>query len=196
MTWKKNSSLNDDEIYQQYMLLSLHGQSKDALAKTKAGNWEYDIIAPLYKCNMTDIQAAIGITQLERYEEILGRRKEIIAIYDKVLDSNNIEVLHHYDNERESSGHLYLTRVKDMTGEQRNQVIEKMAEKGIATNVHYKPLPLLTAYKDLGFDMQNYPNAYNQFINEITLPLHLQITNEDAEYVAKTFLEVINEVVN
>ncbi len=178
------------------MLLSLHGQSKDALAKTKAGNWEYDIIAPLYKCNMTDIQAAIGITQLERYEEILGRRKEIIAIYDKVLDSNNIEVLHHYDNERESSGHLYLTRVKDMTGEQRNQVIEKMAEKGIATNVHYKPLPLLTAYKDLGFDMQNYPNAYNQFINEITLPLHLQITNEDAEYVAKTFLEVINEVVN
>ncbi|PNZ24945.1 aminotransferase class-V family protein [Staphylococcus petrasii] len=196
VTWKNNSSLNDDEIYQQYMLLSLHGQSKDALAKTKAGNWEYDIVAPLYKCNMTDIQAAIGITQLERYDEILERRKEIITIYDKVLNSNNIEVLHHYDSERESSGHLYLTRVKGMTNEQRNQVIEKMAEKGIATNVHYKPLPLLTAYKDLGFDIQNYPNAYNQFINEITLPLHLQITNEDAEYVAKTFLEVINEVVN
>lgn len=136
------------------MLLSLHGQSKDALAKNKAGNWEYDIVAPLYKCNMTDIQAAVGITQLNRYEQILKRRQEIITIYDEILDPSKIDILNHYESDRYSSGHLYLTRVKNMTAEQRNKVIEKMAEKGIATNVHYKPLPLLTAYKDLGFDIK------------------------------------------
>ncbi|MHB7935739.1 DegT/DnrJ/EryC1/StrS family aminotransferase [Staphylococcus haemolyticus] len=195
VTWKENATLNDDELYKKYMLLSLHGQSKDALAKNKAGNWEYDIVAPLYKCNMTDIQAAVGITQLNRYEQILKRRKEIITIYDEILDTNKIDILSHYESDRHSSGHLYLTRVKDMTSEQRNIVIEKMAEKGIATNVHYKPLPLLTAYKDLGFDIKNYPNAYNQFVNEITLPLHLQITDEDAKYVATSFAEIIEEVV-
>lgn len=195
VTWKENATLNDDELYKKYMLLSLHGQSKDALAKNKAGNWEYDIVAPLYKCNMTDIQAAVGITQLNRYEQILKRRKEIITIYDEILDTNKIDILSHYESDRHSSGHLYLTRVKGMTSEQRNIVIEKMAEKGIATNVHYKPLPLLTAYKDLGFDIKNYPNAYNQFVNEITLPLHLQITDEDAKYVATSFAEIIEEVV-
>ncbi|WP_204194279.1 DegT/DnrJ/EryC1/StrS aminotransferase family protein [Staphylococcus sp. GDY8P47P] len=195
VTWKENETLNDDEIYKKYMLLSLHGQSKDALAKNKAGNWEYDIVAPLYKCNMTDIQAAVGITQLDRYEQILKRRQEIITIYDEILDSSKIDILNHYESDRYSSGHLYLTRVKNMTAEQRNKVIEKMAEKGIATNVHYKPLPLLTAYKDLGFDIKNYPNAYNQFVNEITLPLHLQITDEDAKYVATAFADIIDEVV-
>ena len=176
------------------MLLSLHGQSKDALAKTQAGNWEYDIVAPLYKCNMTDIQSAIGIAQLERYKEILNRRKEIISIYDEILNKNNINILKHYEQERESSGHLYLTRVSGISAEERNLIIKKMAEKGISTNVHYKPLPLLTAYKNLGFNIINYPNAYNQFVNEISLPLHLQITDEDAKYVAKTYLDVIDEV--
>lgn len=194
VTWKLNKNLDDDEIYNQYMLLSLHGQSKDALAKTQAGNWEYDIVAPLYKCNMTDIQSAIGIAQLERYKEILNRRKEIISIYDEILNKNNINILKHYEQERESSGHLYLTRVSGISAEERNLIIKKMAEKGISTNVHYKPLPLLTAYKNLGFNIINYPNAYNQFVNEISLPLHLQITDEDAKYVAKTYLDVIDEV--
>lgn len=194
VTWKLNENLDDDEIYNQYMLLSLHGQSKDALAKTQAGNWEYDIVEPLYKCNMTDIQSAIGISQLKRYKEILNRRKEIISIYDEILNKNNINVLKHYEQERESSGHLYLTRVSGISAEERNLIIKKMAEKGISTNVHYKPLPLLTAYKNLGFNIINYPNAYNQFVNEISLPLHLQITDEDAEYVAKTYLDVIDEV--
>ena len=194
VTWKLNKNLDDDEVYNQYMLLSLHGQSKDALAKTQAGNWEYDIVAPLYKCNMTDIQSAIGIAQLERYKEILNRRKEIISIYDEILNKNNINILKHYEQERESSGHLYLTRVSGISAEERNPIIKKMAEKGISTNVHYKPLPLLTAYKNLGFNIINYPNAYNQFVNEISLPLHLQITDEDAKYVAKTYLDVIDEV--
>ncbi|MDS3884881.1 DegT/DnrJ/EryC1/StrS family aminotransferase [Staphylococcus hominis] len=194
VTWKLNKNLDDDEVYNQYMLLSLHGQSKDALAKTQAGNWEYDIVAPLYKCNMTDIQSAIGIAQLERYKEILNRRKEIISIYDEILNKNNINILKHYEQERESSGHLYLTRVSGISAEERNLIIKKMAEKGISTNVHYKPLPLLTAYKNLGFNIINYPNAYNQFVNEISLPLHLQITDEDAKYVAKTYLDVIDEV--
>ncbi|PKF63901.1 capsular biosynthesis protein [Staphylococcus epidermidis] len=196
VTWKENPSINNEAIYKQYMLLSLHGQSKDALAKTKAGNWEYDIVAPLYKCNMTDIQAAIGITQLERYEAILNRRKEIISIYDDILSSSKINILQHFNDIEESSGHLYLTRVPNMSQEQRNLVIEKMAEKGISTNVHYKPLPLLTAYKNLGFNIENYPNAYNQFINEITLPLHLEITDEDAVFIAETFVEIVNEVTN
>ena len=194
VTWKLNKNLDDDEVYNQYMLLSLHGQSKDALAKTQAGNWEYDIVAPLYKCNMTDIQSAIGNAQLERYKEILNRRKEIISIYDEILNKNNINILKHYEQERESSGHLYLTRVSGISAEERNLIIKKMAEKGISTNVHYKPLPLLTAYKNLGFNIINYPNAYNQFVNEISLPLHLQITDEDAKYVAKTYLDVIDEV--
>ncbi|MCG1265162.1 DegT/DnrJ/EryC1/StrS family aminotransferase [Staphylococcus epidermidis] len=196
VTWKENPSINNEAIYKQYMLLSLHGQSKDALAKTKAGNWEYDIVAPLYKCNMTDIQAAIGITQLERYEAILNRRKEIISIYDDILSSSKINILQHFNDIEESSGHLYLTRVPNMSQEQRNLVIEKMAEKGISTNVHYKPLPLLTAYKNLGFNIENYPNAYNQFINEITLPLHLEITDEDAVFIAESFVEIVNEVTN
>ncbi|RIL70419.1 DegT/DnrJ/EryC1/StrS family aminotransferase [Staphylococcus devriesei] len=196
VTWKENPSINNEDIYKQYMLLSLHGQSKDALAKTKAGNWEYDIVAPLYKCNMTDIQAAIGITQLERYDAILNRRKEIISIYDDILSSSKINSLQHFNDIEESSGHLYLTRVPNMSQEQRNLVIEKMAEKGISTNVHYKPLPLLTAYKNLGFDIENYPNAYNQFINEITLPLHLEITDEDAVFIAESFVEIVNEVTN
>ena len=187
--WRDN-----EEIYKQFMLLSLHGQSKDALAKTQLGAWEYDIIAPYYKCNMTDIMASLGLVQLRRYPSILARRKEIIEKYNEGLKDLDLSVLNHYGDDFASSGHLYLVRLNGKTREECNAVITKMAEAGVATNVHYKPLPLLTAYKNLGFDIKDYPNAYALFENEITLPLHTKLTDEDVEYVIETFRKCVSEV--
>lgn len=187
LTWRSIEGIDDEEIYKELQLLSLHGQSKDALAKTKLGAWEYDVVAPLYKCNMTDIMGGIGLAQMRRYPNMLQRRKEIIRKYDEAFKPLGIKVLNHYDENHQSSGHLYITRVPNITGEQRNEIITKMAERGIACNVHYKPLPLLTAYKNSGFDIKDYPNAYNQFINEITLPLHTKLSDEDVEYIIENF---------
>lgn len=195
LTWKEIPGIDDEWIYKQFMLLSLHGQSKDALAKTKLGAWEYDILSPAYKCNMTDIMAAIGLAQMDRYEELLKRREEIIKTYDRALKPLGIQVLDHYGEDHRSTGHLYLTRIPEINREVANQIIEKMAEYGIATNVHYKPLPLLTAYKNLGFRMEDYPNAYKQFENEITLPLHTLLSDEDVEYVVEKFVECVKEVI-
>lgn len=195
LTWKEIPGIDDDWIYKQFMLLSLHGQSKDALAKTKPGAWEYDILSPAYKCNMTDIMAAIGLAQMDRYEGLLKRREEIIKTYDRALKPLGIQVLDHYGEDYRSTGHLYLTRIPEINREIANQIIEKMAEYGIATNVHYKPLPLLTAYKNLGFRMEDYPNAYKQFENEITLPLHTLLSDEDVEYVVEKFVDIINEII-
>lgn len=195
LTWKEIPGIDDEWIYKQFMLLSLHGQSKDALAKTKLGAWEYDILSPAYKCNMTDIMAAIGLAQMDRYEGLLKRREEIIKTYDRALKPLGIQVLDHYGEDHRSTGHLCLTRIPGIDREAANQIIEKMAEYGIATNVHYKPLPLLTAYKNLGFRMENYPNAYKQFENEITLPLHTLLSNEDVEYVVEKFVECVKEVI-
>ena len=192
--WRDIDGINNEEIYKQFMLLSLHGQSKDALAKTQLGAWEYDIIAPYYKCNMTDIMASLGLVQLRRYPSILARRKEIIEKYNEGLKDLDLSVLKHYGDDFASSGHLYLVRLNGKTREQCNAVITKMAEAGIATNVHYKPLPLLTAYKNLGFDIKDYPNAYAMFENEITLPLHTKLTDEDVEYVIETFRKCVSEV--
>lgn len=192
--WRDIDGIDNEEIYKQFMLLSLHGQSKDALAKTQLGAWEYDIIAPYYKCNMTDIMASLGLVQLKRYPSILARRKEIIEKYNEGLKDLDLSVLNHYGDDFSSSGHLYLVRLNGKTREQCNAVITKMAEAGIATNVHYKPLPLLTAYKNLGFDIKDYPNAYAMFENEITLPLHTKLTDEDVEYVIETFRKCVSEV--
>ena len=192
--WRDIDGIDNEEIYKQFMLLSLHGQSKDALAKTQLGAWEYDIIAPYYKCNMTDIMASLGLVQLRRYPSILARRKEIIEKYNEGLKDLDLSVLKHYGDDFASSGHLYLVRLNGKTREQCNAVITKMAEAGIATNVHYKPLPLLTAYKNLGFDIKDYPNAYAMFENEITLPLHTKLTDEDVEYVIETFRKCVSEV--
>lgn len=191
LVWKPISGIDDEEIYNQMMLYSLHGQSKDALAKTKLGAWEYDIVAPWYKCNMTDIMAALGLAQLSRYQELLERRKEIINRYDTGLKDLPVSILKHYGTDFSSSGHLYLVRVLNKKREECNKIIEKMAEEGVATNVHYKPLPMLMAYKSMGFDIKNYPNAYAMFENEITLPLHTKLTDEDVEYVINTFKSVI-----
>ena len=193
LTWKEIPGIDNEWIYKQFMLLSLHGQSKDALAKTKLGAWEYDILAPSYKCNMTDIMAAIGLAQLERYEGLLNRRRKIIETYDKAFEPLGIQTLNHYEKEHVSTGHLYLTRIPGIGREEANHIIEKMAEEGIATNVHYKPLPLLTAYKNLGFRIEDYPNAYRQFENEITLPLHTLLTNEDVEYVTAKYVGCVKE---
>lgn len=195
LTWKEIPGIDNEWIYKQFMLLSLHGQSKDALAKTKLGAWEYDILSPAYKCNMTDIMAAIGLAQMDRYEGLLKRREEIIKTYDRALKPLGIQVLDHYGEDHRSTGHLYLTRIPEINREVANQIIEKMAEYGIATNVHYKPLPLLTAYKNLGFRMEDYPNAYKQFENEITLPLHTLLSDEDVEYVVEKFVECVKEVI-
>lgn len=205
LTWKglpKNLSPNgegsynpiDNEwLYKQFQLLSLHGQNKDALAKTQLGAWEYDIVAPYYKCNMTDVMAGIGLAQLKRYPEMLYRRRQIINKYNEGLKDCNVQVLNHYPDEEgtSSSGHLYICRLLDKTTEQRNEIIIKMAERGIACNVHYKPLPMMTAYKALGFDIKDYPNAYDIYHNEITLPLHTRLTDEDVEYVIENFVELI-----
>lgn len=191
LTWISRPGLDSEAIYKHIQLLSLHGQNKDALAKTKLGAWEYDIIAPYYKCNMTDIMAAIGLSQFKRYPGMLARRKEIIEKYNDGLKDCNIKVLTHYGVDFRSSGHLYLVRLLDKTIEERNEIIEKMAEQGIACNVHYKPLPMMTAYKNLGFDIKDYPNAYNQYHNEVTLPLHTLLTDEDVEYIISNFVEII-----
>lgn len=184
---------DEEELYKEYMLLSLHGQSKDALAKTQLGAWEYDVAAPYYKCNMTDVMAAIGLVQLKRYPEILKRRRELIGMYDAALKESGVKVLEHYSEKHSSSGHLYLIRLPHKTREECNEVITKLAEAGIASNVHYKPLPLLTAYKNMGFCIEDYPNAYQQFVNEITLPLHTCLTDEQAAYVTGTLKTVLKE---
>ena len=191
LTWRTIPGISNEEIYKKLQLLSLHGQSKDALAKTQLGAWEYDIVGTYYKCNMTDVVAAIGLKQFERYPDMLKRRKEIIAKYDAALKPIGIETLDHYTSEWESSGHLYLTRIPGITAEQRNEIIIKMAEQGIACNVHYKPLPLHTAYKNLGFDIADYPNAYAHFVNEISLPLHTCLTDDDVEYVVDNYIKVV-----
>lgn len=191
LTWNLPSEVPDDEVYQKVQLLSLHGQSKDALAKTKLGAWEYDVLGPWYKCNMTDIQAALGLVQLKRYEGMLERRRELIALYDSYLKPLGIEPLPHQGEGYASSGHLYICRVPGVSPGERNAIIEAMAERGVATNVHYKPLPLLTAYKDLGFDIADYPHAYARFANEVTLPLHTCLTDEQAHYVASTFADIV-----
>lgn len=196
LTWKSIPGIEDEEIYRMVQLFSLHGQSKDALAKTKLGAWEYDIIGPWYKCNMTDIMAALGLVQMKRYPQMLQRRKEIIQRYDQALKAIGVEVLNHYSETHQSSGHLYITRIPNITTEQRQTIIEQMAEHGIATNVHYKPLPIMTAYKNMGFDIKNYPNAYAHFANEITLPLHTRLTDEEIEYIISNYIEVITNVTN
>ena len=193
LTWKTIPGIDDAEIYHQLQLLSLHGQSKDALAKTKLGAWEYDIVGTWYKCNMTDIIAAVGLKQLERYPEMLTRRREIIERYDAAFKPLGVETLLHYNDDHQSSGHLYLTRVPGITAEQRNEIIIKMAELGVATNVHYKPLPMHTAYKKLGFDIKDFPNAYAQFANEITLPLHTCLMDEMVEFVIESYKTVLKE---
>ena len=191
VTWRKIDGIDSEEIYRRYMILSLHGQTKDALSKTKVGSWEYDILEPAYKCNMTDINAAIGLAQLSRYEDILAYRRKLIEIYNEAFKNNsNVEVLNHYDNEKNSSGHLYLVRLLGKDVEYRNEFIKKMAEFGIATNVHYKPLPMLTAYKNLGFKMEDYPNAYDMYKNEITLPLNSIMTVDQVKYVIEKFNEI------
>ena len=191
--WKTIPGVDNDELYHQYQLLSLHGQSKDALAKTKLGAWEYDIVGPWYKCNMTDIMAAIGLKQLERYPGLLQRRTEIIHRYDAALKPLGVETLTHFGEDYRSSGHLYITRVPNITEQQRNDIIVKMAEREIACNVHYKPLPMMTAYKTLGFDIEDYPNAYKHYANEITLPLHTKLSDEDVAYVIENFTEILKE---
>ena len=193
LTWRTIEGISDEEIYHQLQLFSLHGQSKDALAKTQLGAWEYDVVGPWYKCNMTDIAAAIGIKQLERYPRMLEMRREIIEFYDRALHEIGVETLPHYTNEYSSSGHLYITRVPGISCDERNEVICRMAEQGIATNVHYKPLPMLTAYKNLGFDIKDYPNAYAHFENEITLPLHTSLTGEMENYVISNYVNIVKD---
>lgn len=194
-TWRHIEGIDDEEIYKKYQLYSLHGQSKDALAKTQLGAWEYDIVGPWYKCNMTDIMAAIGLKQLDRYPSLLERRKEIIEKYDAVCDKIGVKHLNHYGENFASSGHLYITRVPGITPEERSEIIIKMAERGIACNVHYKPLPMMTAYKSLGFNIKDYPNAYTFFANEITLPLHTRLSDEDVEYVISNYAEIVKEYI-
>ena len=193
LTWRNHDGVDNESLYKQFQLLSLHGQNKDALAKTRLGAWEYDIVAPYYKCNMTDVMAGIGLAQLKRYPEMLYRRRQIIERYNEGLRGCDVQVLDHFGDDHSSSGHLYLVRLLGEDVEYRNAVIERMAERGIACNVHYKPLPMMTAYKNLGFDIVDYPNAYNQYHNEITLPLHTSLTNEDVEYVISNFVDIITK---
>lgn len=193
LTWRDIKGIDNEELYHIIQLLSLHGQSKDALAKTKLGAWEYDIQGTWYKCNMTDVAAAMGLAQMKRYPAMLKRRKEIIERYDAAFKPLKIKVLTHYTKDYSSSGHLYITRVPNVSLSQRNEIIIKMAERGIACNVHYKPLPMHTAYKNLGFDIKNFPNAYKNFENEITLPLHTCLTDEEVAYVIKNFTEIVRE---
>lgn len=191
VTWKELPEIDNEWLYSQFMLWSLHGQNKDALQKSKANSWEYDIKLPGYKCNMTDIMAAIGLAQLDRYDDMLARRKEIIEKYNAAFSALDVTLLNHYTEEHISSGHLYLVRLNGKDVEYRNEVITKMAELGVATNVHYKPLAMMTAYKDLGYDISNFPNAYDMYKNEITLPLHTLLSDEDVEYIIQAFIEVL-----
>ena len=195
VTWKENENFDNEELYREYQIYSLHGQTKDALAKTKAGSWEYDIVIPGYKCNLTDIAASIGLVQLDRYPKLLERREDIIDQYNKGFEGTRITALSHRSEDYKSCGHLYITHVEGATFEQRGEIIVKMAERGISCNVHYKPLPLLTAYKNLGFDIENYPNAYNYYVKEITLPLHTRLSDEDVAVIIENFKEIVEEVV-
>lgn len=194
LTWKAIPGISDEDIYKKLQLFSLHGQNKDALAKTKLGAWEYDIIGPWFKCNMTDIMAGIGLAQLKRYPEMLRRRRQIIERYNEAFRELPVTVLNHYDNYHSSSGHLYLVRIDGADRETVNIVIERMAERGIATNVHYKPLPMMTAYRAMGYDIKDYPNAFAQFENEITLPLHTRLSDEDVEYIIENFTEIVRSL--
>lgn len=193
VTWRDLPGIDNEEIYKNYMLLSLHGQSKDALAKTQLGAWEYDIVMPGYKCNMTDIMAAIGLAQMQRYEGLLARRKQIITRYNQVMDTLPVSYLRHYGEDFASSGHLYLVRLNGRDEQFRNDFIVKMAEREIATNVHYKPLPMHTAYKKLGFDIKDYPNAFAMYRNEVTLPLHTLLTDEQVEFLLETFAQLLRD---
>lgn len=193
LTWRPIPGVDNEWLYRQFQLLSLHGQSKDALAKTQLGAWEYDIVAPNFKCNMTDIMAGIGLAQLKRYPEMLRRRRELIDRYDEALKNCPVQTLDHYGADHASSGHLYMVRLPGRDVAERNDVIVKMAERGIACNVHYKPLPMMTAYKALGFDIADYPNAYDQYRNEMTLPLHTRLTDDDIEYVISNFVDIISK---
>lgn len=194
LTWNI-LNVDEEELYHQAQLYSLHGQSKDALAKTQLGAWEYDVVGPWYKCNMTDIMAAIGLAQLSRYDGILERRREIIGRYDAAFKKLGVKVLPHYTDQHQSSGHLYITRVPGIGLEQRQEIIVKMAEAGVAANVHYKPLPMMTAYKKLGFDIKDYPNAYRLFENEITLPLHTKLTDEEVDYIIDNFVQITRKYI-
>ena len=194
VVWKDISNISNEDIYKQFMLFSLHGQNKDALAKTQKGSWEYDIIAPYYKCNMTDIMAAIGLAQYRRYSGMLERRKNIVSQYNEAFKDEDVTFLNHYDDDHQGSGHLYMVRLNNKSLEQRNKMIELMEENGVAVNVHYKPLPMHTAYKNLGFDIKDFPNAYNLYKNEITLPLNTLLTDEEVAYVIKTFKECLSKI--
>lgn len=193
LTWKSMPGIDNEELYHQAQLYSLHGQTKDAFAKTKLGAWEYDIVGPWYKCNMTDIMAAIGLAQLKRYDRILERRREIIERYDAAFHPLGIETLRHYTDEWQSSGHLYITRIPGIDPKQRQEIIVKLAEAGITANVHYKPLPMMTAYKNMGFDIKDCPNAYERFANEITLPLHTKLSDEQIDYLTEKYSEIVSE---
>ena len=193
LTWRDIPGIDNEAIYKQIQLLSLHGQSKDALAKTQLGAWEYDIVGPWYKCNMTDGAAAMGLAQMQRYDALLSRRKDIIQRYDAAFKPLGVQVLKHYTEDYQSSGHLYITRIPGITSDQRNEIIIRMAEQGIACNVHYKPLPMMTAYKNLGFDIADYPNAYRYFENEITLPLHTCLTDEMVVYVIESYIFIVQD---
>lgn len=200
LTWKPNDALNDEELYKRVQLYSLHGQSKDALSKNQLGSWEYDIIGPWYKCNMTDIHAAIGLAQMKRYPSLLKHRREIIEKFDNAFKPLGVHTLPHFTDEHTSSGHLYLTRVFKKNGEpvsdeERREIIIKMAERGITTNVHYKPLPMMTGYKKLGFDIKDYPNAYAHYANEISLPLFSRLTDEEVDYIIDNYTDVIKEYI-
>ncbi len=194
-TWRTLEGIDNEELYKKYQLFSLHGQSKDALAKTQLGAWEYDIVGPWYKCNMTDIMAAMGLKQLERYPGMLARRREIVSRFDEAFAPLGIKGLDHYGNGYSGSGHLYIARIPSISLEQRNAIITEMAEKGVACNVHYKPLPMMTAYKNMGFDIADFPNAYNFFANEITLPLHTKLSDEDVDYIIESFTETVKKYI-
>lgn len=194
-TWRDIKGIDNEEMYHQYQLYSLHGQSKDALAKTQLGAWEYDIVGPWYKCNMTDIMGAIGLRQLDRYPGMLARRKEIIGKYDAMCDDLSVQHLMHYGKDYQSSGHLYLTRIPGINDQQRREIIIKLAEQGISTNVHYKPLPMMTAYKAMGWDIKDFPNAYAYYENLITLPLHTKLSDEDVEYIIENYKEVVKQYI-
>ena len=193
VTWRHINGIDDEDIYKEFMLLSLHGQNKDALTKNKIGGWEYDIVGPWFKCNMTDIMAAIGIAQLKRYNQLLARRKEIIEKYNEAFKEYNVQVLDHYNESHISTGHLYFMRLLGKDEEYRNKFIERLAKAGISSNVHYKPLPMMTAYKKLGFDIKDYPEAYNMYKNEVTLPLHTLLSDEDVDYIIETVKKILGE---
>ena len=193
-TWKHHEGLDDEKLYNKYMVYSLHGQTKDALHKNLAGSWEYDIVIPGYKCNMTDIQAAIALVQLKRFREIQGRRREIIEMYDKAMDEMGVGYLHHVNADFVTSCHIYLTRVQNIGHRERNEIIDRMAELGVSCNVHFKPLPMMTAYKNMGFDIKDYPNAYAHYKNEITLPLHTKLSNDDVKYVIECYKKVLSDM--